>query len=606
MATIKRVDDESSAAALADLLNGGKRHLPVVVVTTPAGRSTPWIDVEQIAEEAGDLAEIYLMPTGSFTWEFSRRMADGTQVYGGAGRVYPVGHAWASDVTKAPLRFAFDAVDGRRATQQIISDALRMAASAGLLQQPVATPQVRQVTGTVTGVIAGRAIVPVGSRMATIAEDLTVEDVPIERLVEAGQEVAGTYDPATNRIDVRASLRPAEEALAGYAAGDVVLARVAKVRNGKAELVLYPKTSAPEVRVAVLRADVTANPADDLRTLMTVGEVVAARVGATGPQWALALHDVDDNEPVAPAPSLLPDGPPWLVEDAETDLDEETVAAPTLPHPSAAPAPPVEQRPEPEPEPPRPAIPTPAIFDKRRRQAGPPPAPAPRTAAPKPAPRSAGTKDLLRKIDGLNADVNALKREQEELRAQIQAGDDERAQLRYLLSQAEHRANRAEHELKNTRARLRKAGSSKRADVEPAAGPQFADPEQGFRYLVLTRWATRTLPGEQAERPLPDYLLGPRFLESLDKLEGIKTEKIADVVFEVLTGLAAQTAGRELHHLRTGPGGEDPVRTRDDGAVAWRASLQVKTPSARRLHYWVLPDGTIELARVATHDDFEA
>lgn len=82
-------------------------------------------------------------------------------------------------------------------------------------------------------------------------------------------------------------------------------------------------------------------------------------------------------------------------------------------------------------------------------------------------------------------------------------------------------------------------------------------------------------------------------------------EKVADVVFEIVTGLATLVPSRAVHQLRTGSGGNDPVRRRDDGAIAWRAYLQVNTPSARRIHYWVLPNGRIELARVATHDDFE-
>lgn len=175
----------------------------------------------------------------------------------------------------------------------------------------------------------------------------------------------------------------------------------------------------------------------------------------------------------------------------------------------------------------------------------------------------------------------------------------------HLLDQAERRANRAEHELKATRARLRKAGTARAA--EPiGAGPRFADREQGFRYLVLTQWATRTLPGEQATRPLPDYGFGPYFLDSVDTLDGIKEQKIADVVFEIVTSLAPQLKSREVHQLRSGSGGDDPIRVREDGAVAWRASLQVNTPSARRIHYWVLPHGGVELARVATHDDFDA
>lgn len=53
-------------------------------------------------------------------------------------------------------------------------------------------------------------------------------------------------------------------------------------------------------------------------------------------------------------------------------------------------------------------------------------------------------------------------------------------------------------------------------------------------------------------------------------------------------------------------GGDGSVRIKGDGAVAWRASLQVKTPAARRIHYWVLSSGQIELARVTAHDDFDA
>jgi hypothetical protein len=59
-------------------------------------------------------------------------------------------------------------------------------------------------------------------------------------------------------------------------------------------------------------------------------------------------------------------------------------------------------------------------------------------------------------------------------------------------------------------------------------------------------------------------------------------------------------ASRQVHRFRTGSGGEDPFRVRDDGAVAWRASLHVNTQSARNIHYLVLPGGRVELGQVAT------
>lgn len=602
MASIQHVDDERSAGALADLLNGNTRRRPVVVVTIPAGRAEPWIDVDEIGREAGSLADVYLMPTGPFTWDFSNRMAEGTQVYGGAGRVYPVGHEWAADLSKSPLRFAFNEDDGQRATQKLISDMLRMAAASGLLQS-VRTRELRKVDSTVKMIVAGRALVDVGNLFpAAIAEELTVEDVSIDRIVTAGQRIEGWFDADSNRVDIRQSLRPSAEALAAYTVGDIVLSKVATVRNGKAELVLYPQTTTPSVAVTVLRADVTANPADDLRTLMTVGEVIPARVTATGPGWALTLHDVDDDEPIVSAPSLLPDGPPWLSEEPEHSEVDEPMAPTSFPMPPPARTP-VQVIEAPAPTPPpaaAPRRPSPAMLDRSRPGPNPPPAATP-AAAHRP---TESTRGLLLKVDGLTAEIAGLKREIVNLQTQLLAGADEREQLRFLLDQAERRANKAENDLKSTRARLRKATSTSKSESPSGNGPQFADPAQGFRYLVLTQWATRTLPSEQGHRPLADFLIGPVFLESLERLEGIKAEKVADVVFEIVTGLAPQLPSREVHHLRTGSGGDDPVRTRDDGAIAWRASLQVNTPSARRIHYWVLPSGQIELARVATHDDF--
>lgn len=623
MTGAKEIIDEQGAAALADLLNGSGRRRPVVVVTIPAGGTDPWIDVEEITREAGDLADVYLMPTGPLTWEFSRHMADATEVYGGAGRVYPVGHEWTAVPARSPLRFAFGVDDGRLATQRLISDALRMANTAGLIRS-LPAKKLRLANGVVKATVAGRALVDIGGgTLAAVAEELTVEEVPIDRLLLPGQRVAGWFDPESNRLDITSSLRPADAALASYSVGDVVLGKVVMVEEDRAQLVLYPKTDEPAVSVPVDRADVTMNPADDLRTLMTLGEVIAVRVSATGPRWALVLHDVNDDEPVVAAPPLLAGGPPWLVEElaALEPVVPDTPEAAALPRPAPVPhARGHEIVSEPAP---CECLPTPAIFDKTRSRrpahAAPSPAPTPAVMAAvrqrattgpaagptAPSEPALSTKLLLRKIDALNAEVKEWKREHEALRAQLRAGQDEHDQLRYLLDQSERRANRAENDLRTTRARLRRAGKSRQGPARVKA-PRFADREQGFRYLVLTSWATRTGPDEQAGRPLPDYLIGPEFLDSLERLEGIRDEKVADVVFEIVTGLAAQTTGRELHQLRTGPGGGDPVRTRSDGAVAWRASLQVGTPSARRVHYWVLPNRQIELSRVVTHDDTEA
>ena len=147
-------------------------------------------------------------------------------------------------------------------------------------------------------------------------------------------------------------------------------------------------------------------------------------------------------------------------------------------------------------------------------------------------------------------------------------------------------------QLQHLRRRLRKAGG-RRDTIDKV--PEFADREQGFRHSVVTAWATRTPVGEQADHPLPDYTLGPDFLESLAALEGVSPSKVADVVVEVLTGRAKDLDGRDLHRLRESEAGGSPYRQRaGDGATAWRVALQRNAPGARRLHFWRLRDDTIE------------
>ena len=43
--------------------------------------------------------------------------------------------------------------------------------------------------------------------------------------------------------------------------------------------------------------------------------------------------------------------------------------------------------------------------------------------------------------------------------------------------------------------------------------------------------------------------------------------------------------------------------TRADGAVCMRAYVEEGVPQSRRLHYWKVKDGLVELSRVVLHDD---
>jgi hypothetical protein len=393
-------------------------------------------------------------------------------------------------------------------------------------------------------------------QLVVIAEELTVPDVPLERILRTGMIVAGTLDPDNERLDIRSALLPASDALAEYALGDVVLALVAGVDEDAARLRLYP-----QVDIQVPRSEITSNDLDDLRTLMTPGEILAARVTSTAPDWQLSLIDVDDDEVPRPAPSLIDGGPPWIeLADQGPEPDVETI--PAIP-------PPIDLLPA-EPEP---VVPT---------------------SSPLAAEDSTRVNDLR---DQLKAGEVEIAR----LRSDLSAVRQEHHLLKSQFDQAQRSVEHARRQLEQTRSRLRKAGGRRQVVRDL---PEFADPEQRFRIEVTLAWASRTPLDEQRTRPLPEYSIGPSFLDSVGSIEGISRDKIAGVVFEVLTGRAQQMPSRELHQLRENETGNAPVVRRLDGAVCWRVSMQSNTPQARRLHYWQIPGGRIELSRVVLHDDF--
>ncbi|MGW7363926.1 hypothetical protein ACWGI8_10960, partial [Streptomyces sp. NPDC054841] len=125
---VHQLTSAPQAVELAEWLLAEDRPKPVIVVSIASGRTEPWIDVERLAAELRDLAELCLIPTGKVSWALAGRLPARTEVYGGAGRVYPVSLEWTSDPYRAPLRFAHSETDAARATDALVTDALALAA----------------------------------------------------------------------------------------------------------------------------------------------------------------------------------------------------------------------------------------------------------------------------------------------------------------------------------------------------------------------------------------------------------------------------------------------------------------------------------------------
>ena len=100
------------------------------------------------------------------------------------------------------------------------------------------------------------------------------------------------------------------------------------------------------------------------------------------------------------------------------------------------------------------------------------------------------------------------------------------------------------------------------------------------------------------------FRLGSRFMVTLDSLGPRSRPKIVKACADIVVNAPSLLSHRDDHPLRTGDAGNDPYRVRSrDHAYARRCSIEQNVPSARRLHYWTLGNGSVEFASVNVHDD---
>ncbi|GAA1851648.1 hypothetical protein [Myceligenerans crystallogenes] len=676
---LHKIGSEEEAREFARFLQVPNRAWPVVVISTPAGRTTPYVDPQRVLDDVAGLAEVVVIPTGDVSWAFSRGMPEYTQVYGGASRVYPTGLDWIHDLRRSPLHFAYSLADGPKVRERLVGDALSAAVRAGLTGSagpvPGAPGASADTHGTVQGVLGSRALIELDDGgQASVAEELTLPGVPLQGIVRRGMRVRGRHDAGRGTLDIRGML-PDDAAQRRavrntYRVGKVVLGRVEAVAEAAVTIAV-----APGVHVRVHRDRVTGNVLDALDDLFTPGEVVLGRVmQAPGDAIMLRLDDVDESEEPLPALSLLEGGPAWLEPPDPSAAEPESSSGPIrIPTPAemmggglgrgaGVPSPAVEAT-----GPPGPGtgVTTPAdVFGRgngvgaepavspeamsragagleevapagvaatRRRPtpgdiaakmageySAPLPAPPPESL-PGPPPGSAyaaggkgAVRDLSLALDAEKAQVKRLDKEIIDVKVEKRRAEVELDELRQYVAELRDQIDRRDQQLERSRSQLRAEKSKSAAyrrelgrDVEVGTERYFTDPAEQFRFEVTQTWAQIVPAGEKARWPLEDYSLGSRFLESLETVEGVSRDKVLRTVVHVVTGRAPEMNGLQVHPLRTGLGGDDPQRIRDDGAVCWRVSLQVNTPSARRMHYWRLPGGGYELSRVVLHDDME-
>ena len=137
----------------------------------------------------------------------------------------------------------------------------------------------------------------------------------------------------------------------------------------------------------------------------------------------------------------------------------------------------------------------------------------------------------------------------------------------------------------------------------PVRSDRELDFEQRLHLMVADEWVCALTAADRWESPLGPYVFGRRFARMVESRRvEVPVKRVAWVCAMVACGRASG-AGCEVHWLRVGGGANTAQLERSDGAKAWRCNLK-STSGGPRLHYWALPDGTVEFASVAGHDDF--
>lgn len=211
---------------------------------------------------------------------------------------------------------------------------------------------------------------------------------------------------------------------------------------------------------------------------------------------------------------------------------------------------------------------------------------------------------LVRRVDSQGSAARSEGIIGELVRVERDEAREEARRLTERLRQVEQERDRlregltgARRDISQLSKRLRRGGP-RATDT----GPLFLDPEAELRWAVQRRWVERVPAAEKEHLPLGPYAVGDEFLQSLEQVHGLDRDKVADVVVDIATGRVHSVTGYQTHRLRESEESNRYV-SREDGATCWRVSLQVNSPSARRLHFWQPPGGVPELSSVRLHDD---
>jgi signal transduction histidine kinase len=423
---------------------------------------------------------------------------------------------------------------------------------------------------------------------------------PLDAIVEEGDLLEGDYDSSTNRFFPDFGHPTEASFLAEHLDGQVVLAYVARSKASEGTFYVHP-----ELPVIVKRADLSTSDSDHVNTMYDVGDIAALRVGRNAKSGIrLTGLDVDDDDPIAEAPTLVAARGPWLTQ-SKMNVIEQLKAELARQHD--------EQE----------AIST--ALDVLSRQmdldvaeleqmlgnhadTGQLTVQPETTAVPVSGRERANAQfaesQFRKMIANYQVEIRNLATANRELSESLRAASAKEVSAREHAESLKAQLSKARQELQEALKQAR--GESGESTITDRRA-RFATAEEWIVEEVRRFWLAAYKPADRVRFPLDrqPWRVLSSFAETFTALDDDAKLKALKTITYIVTGRNALEHIIEDHALREGDESSRPEVVREtDGAACRRAYLESHTAQARRLHYWKLRDGSIELSRVGLHDDY--
>jgi hypothetical protein len=464
-----------------------------------------------------------------------------------------------------------------------------------------------RVTGSVATVSPSMAMVKPDSSASISTNAMMIDagsqfnGMPLDAFLSIGMTLTGEWDESALRFFPDFGDWTESRFFEVYPVGCVVLGLVAAVTRQEADIRLHPTLS-----VTMKRDEVSSNPKDVIERLWSVGDIVSVRV-VRDPAGRLRLRhtDVDDDEPIATAPPVIDDGEPWLtkskmdlIETAKEQWDRDQREAEAF---------------------------TTALgvlskqmqvgIDELNSKLGSlstdtgeiPVVGAVGADGLTPQERSLTTftaKQFQRTITNYKVELDKLAEQNRTLVEALAAGRKREAGLAEQAESLRGQLSRVRQELQDALKRDHSGAGESRSVANRRS--RYGTVEEWIREEIRAFWIDNYTPDDRATYPLnqEQWRVLPSFILTFQALTDDGKDKAIKTAAHIVTGRNAIEHITEDHPLREGDENSKPEVVRDDGAAARRAYIESHTAQARRLHYWKLRDGSIELSRVGLHDDF--